>query len=119
MLWTTYHRLVAAWIREKRKSSRLTQAQVALRSGISKVRISRLESGKTVATVEVLAQIASVYRIQPSDILKAVDQLRFELIKEGVHVQTRRHKRDISEPGCLEPIALQWYEGPWIPGTFG
>jgi len=117
MLWTTYHRLVAAWILEKRKSSKLTQAQLAFRTGISLYRLSMLERDKTKVTVEVLSQLARSYKILPSEILADVDNLVDDLQKEGIKVYTIR--TDITEPGLLKPSSLQFFESRFIPGTIG
>jgi len=117
MLWTTYHRLVAAWILEKRKASKLTQAQLAFRTGISLYRLSMLERDKTKVTVEVLSQLARSYKILPSEILADVDNLVDDLQKEGIKVYTIR--TDITEPGLLKPSSLQFFESRFIPGTIG
>ena len=117
MLWTTYHRLVAAWILEKRKASKLTQAQLAFRTGISLYRLSMIERDKTKVTVEVLSQLARSYKILPSEILADVDNLVDDLQKEGIKVYTIR--TDITEPGLLKPSSLQFFESRFIPGTIG
>lgn len=59
-------------IREARESKKLTQAELAKRSGVSRTIISGLESGRIVnTTAETLKKIATALGMQVQDIFFA------------------------------------------------
>lgn len=58
-------------IKETRKESKLTQAELAEKAGVSRVTISRLESGKLKeTTLGTLSRIAQALQVTVDDLIK-------------------------------------------------
>ncbi len=55
-------------LREERKRSRLTQEELALISGVSRVAIARLETGAAQAKPETVRKLAKALKIKPEDL---------------------------------------------------
>ncbi len=55
-------------LREERKRSRLTQEELAILSGVTRVTIARLETGATKAKPETVTRLAKVLKVDPSDL---------------------------------------------------
>ena len=60
-------------VRELRTMLKLSQAEVARRSGIQRPNIARLEAGEHTPSLDVIVRVADAMRIQPSEILKVLD----------------------------------------------
>ncbi len=55
-------------LREERKRSRLTQAELAVLSGVNRVTIARLETGATKAMPETARKLARALKVDPVDL---------------------------------------------------
>ncbi len=55
-------------LREERKRSRLTQEELAILSGVTRVTIARLEARATKAKPETVTRLAKVLKVDPSDL---------------------------------------------------
>ena len=55
-------------LREERKRSRLTQEELALISGVSRVAIARLETGAAKAKPETARKLARALKVDPVDL---------------------------------------------------
>ena len=56
-------------LREERKRSRLTQEELALISGVSRVAIARLETGAARAKPETARRLARALKVKPEDLV--------------------------------------------------
>jgi transcriptional regulator with XRE-family HTH domain len=55
-------------LREERDRSRLTQEELAILSGVTRVTIARLETGATKAKPETASKLAKVLKVSPTDL---------------------------------------------------
>ncbi len=55
-------------LQEERKRSRLTQEELAILSGVTRVTIARLETGATKAKPETASRLAKVLKVDPTDL---------------------------------------------------
>ncbi len=55
-------------LREERKRSRLTQAELAVLSGVNRVTIARLETGASRAKPETARKLARALKVDPGDL---------------------------------------------------
>ncbi len=69
-------------LKEQRKTSRFTQADLALRSGIAKSFVSRMERGMACPTIDTVFRIANAFEVQPEAFVK-----RLRLIHDELAVQ--------------------------------
>ena len=81
---------VAPRLRELREARHLTLADLAVRTGISKSTLSRLETGQRRPTLELLLQLAHTYRVPLDDLVGAPDtgDPRIRLKPRRVHGRT-------------------------------
>lgn len=66
--------LLGKRIRDLREDRDLTQEQVAIELNISRQKYARIENGVNHITLEVLAKVASIFRVEVSDITKVLDK---------------------------------------------
>ena len=64
---------IAATLRAERARARLTMDELAERSGLSKSTIVRLEAGRRAPDTDQLAQLAAVFGLKVSEILRAAE----------------------------------------------
>ena len=57
-------------LREERKRSRLTQAELSILSGVNRVTIARLETGAARATPETMRKLARVLKVKPEELIR-------------------------------------------------
>ncbi len=56
-------------LKEERKRSRLTQQELAILSGVTRVTIARLETNATRAKPETMRALARVLKVRPEDLV--------------------------------------------------
>lgn len=66
--------LLGARIKELRGAANFTQEQIADQIGISRQKYARIESGTNNITLDVLAKIANVLKVQVGDITRVLDE---------------------------------------------
>lgn len=66
--------LLGGRIKALRSASNFTQEQIADQIGISRQKYARIESGTNNITLDVLAKIASVLKVQVGDITRVLDE---------------------------------------------
>lgn len=66
--------LLGGRIKALRSASNFTQEQIADQIGISRQKYARIESGTNNITLDVLAKIASVLKVQVGDITRVFDE---------------------------------------------
>lgn len=66
-------------LKEQRKISRFTQADLALRSGIAKSFVSRMERGLACPTIDTVFRIANAFDVQPEAFVKQLRLIHDEL----------------------------------------
>ncbi len=66
-------------LKEQRKISQFTQADLALRSGIAKSFVSRMERGLACPTIDTVFRIANAFEVQPEALVKRLRALHDEL----------------------------------------
>lgn len=68
------NKLLGRRIKVLRNAANLTQEQIADQIGISRQKYARIESGTNNITLDVLAKIAEVLKIQVGDITRVLDE---------------------------------------------
>lgn len=66
--------LLGARIKALRSAANFTQEQIANQIGISRQKYARIESGTNNITLDVLAKIANVLKVQVGDITRVLDE---------------------------------------------
>ena len=66
-------------LKEQRKISQFTQADLALRSGIAKSFVSRLERGLACPTIDTVFRIANAFDVPPEALVKRLRLIQDEL----------------------------------------
>lgn len=69
------NQLLGSRIKELRSAANFTQGQIADQIGISRQKYARIEGGTNNITLEVLAKIASVLKVQVGDITRVLDEI--------------------------------------------
>lgn len=62
---------IGAALKAARRAAGLTQEEVARRSGVHQVHLSRLENGKVQPTVRTLVRLAEVYGVEVGSLVGA------------------------------------------------
>lgn len=66
-------------LKEQRKLSQFTQADLSLRSGIAKSFVSRMERGLACPTIDTIFKIANAFDVQPEALVKRLRLIHDEL----------------------------------------
>ena len=66
-------------LKEQRKASQFTQADLALRAGIAKSFVSRMERGCACPTIDTVFRIANAFDVQPEALVKRLRLIYDEL----------------------------------------
>lgn len=66
-------------LKEQRKISQFTQADLSLRSGIAKSFVSRMERGLACPTIDTIFKIANAFDVQPEALVKRLRLIHDEL----------------------------------------
>jgi transcriptional regulator with XRE-family HTH domain len=83
---TTYATIVGAVFAHLRDVRGLSQARVAECLGVATSSWSRVESGGTAVSITQLAKVASVFQLEPWQILVRADRVRGLVERQGIHV---------------------------------
>lgn len=74
---------VGPLLKQARSNARLTQGQLAERSGVSKAMLSQIESGKKNPTIRVLYQVARGLECTVSELLELPRPQRIDVVRAG------------------------------------
>jgi len=66
-------------LKEQRKVSKFTQADLALRAGIAKSFVSRMERGCACPTIDTVFRIANAFEVQPEALVKRLKLIYDEI----------------------------------------
>jgi transcriptional regulator with XRE-family HTH domain len=90
----TYAEILGRIIVHFRKERGVRQEELAQAIGVSQSAWSRIETGASPLTVTYLARVASVLRLESSDILQAAERVHKQLTVQGVQVQLNDDQHD-------------------------
>lgn len=111
---TTYPAVVGAFLAASRKEKGLSQSDLAEAVGLTVSTWSRIESGESALTIEQLAQAAQTLNLEPSALLRAVEDKIAELSSKGI--TTNATRTDIATIAASGAIPLM---GAGLGGMIG
>lgn len=98
---TTYPAILGAILGQLRTRSGLSQQELAGRIGVSQPTWSRIEKGAISPTIEQLALAGAELGLPPGDILREADRAVKEITRQGIHVETARATKPLSNGQVL------------------